>query len=140
MRDLVGGRVVCNNVKDVYRFEALLRESLPFQAGPVERQDYIQTPKNGYRALHLNFRLHVGKPLARQAIPCEAQIRSRLQDAWAELTHTDIYKHDDLPPTCGPAPRTYPEFWPPPTESRATYGCASVRLQNLPKSSHASIK
>lgn len=95
--DLVGGRVGCNNVEDVYRFEALLRERLPFEAGPVERQDYIHTPKDGYRALHLNFRLDAGTPLAPQAVPCEVQIRSRLQDAWAELSHADIYKHDDLP-------------------------------------------
>ena len=96
--DLVGGRVLCNNVEDVYRFEALLRESLPFESAPVERQDYIETPKNGYRALHLNFRLDVGEPLAPRAIPCEVQIRSRLQHAWAELSHADIYKHNNLPP------------------------------------------
>src|SRR3972149_6534355 len=27
--DLIGGRVVCNNTEDVYRFVALLRERLP---------------------------------------------------------------------------------------------------------------
>lgn len=94
--DLVGGRVVCNNIEDVYRFEALLQERLPFEA-TVERQDYIHTPKDGYRALHLNFRLDVGTPLTPHAVPCEVQIRSRLQDAWAKLSHADIYKHDDLP-------------------------------------------
>ena len=95
--DLVGARVVCNNVEDVYRFESLLMESLPFGTGPIERQDYIETPKNGYRALHLNFRLNVGKPRNLRAIPCEVQIRSRLQDAWAALSHEDIYKRDQLP-------------------------------------------
>lgn len=30
-------------------------------------------------------------------MPCEEQIRSRLQDAWAELSHDDIYKQPDLP-------------------------------------------
>jgi hypothetical protein len=29
-------------------------------------------------------------------VPCEVQIRSRLQDAWAELSHDDIYKQTDL--------------------------------------------
>ena len=95
--DLIGGRVVCNNVEDVYRFEALLCEYLPFDSRPVERQDYIASPKNGYRALHLNFRLDVGEPLAPRLVPCEVQIRSRLQDAWAKLSHADIYKLDDLP-------------------------------------------
>ena len=92
--DLIGGRVVCNNVEDVYRFESLLREQLPFEAGPLKRQDYILSPKDGYRALHVNFGLDVGEPLAPQLVPCEVQIRSRLQDAWAELSHSDIYKHD----------------------------------------------
>ena len=96
--DLVGGRIVCNNVEDVLRFEALLREALPFESGPVERQDYIRAPKDGYRAVHLNFRLNVGQPLAPRNIPCEVQVRTRLQDAWAELSHADIYKHNDLPP------------------------------------------
>ena len=96
--DLVGARVVCNNVEDVYRFEALLRECLPFEPGPVERQDYICSPKHDYRALHLSFRLKVGALLTPRMVPCEVQIRSRLQDAWAELSHADLYKHDDLPP------------------------------------------
>ncbi len=96
--DLVGGRVVCNNVEDVYRFEALLRECLPFESGPPERQDYIRSPKEqGYRALHLNFRLNVGQGFQHEMIPCEVQIRSRLQDAWAEIAHADIYRHDNLP-------------------------------------------
>lgn len=75
-----------------------MRERLPFEAGPIQQQDYIQTPKVGYRALHINFRLDVGAPLAPRAIRCEVQIRSRLQHAWAELSHADIYKHDGLPP------------------------------------------
>ena len=96
--DLVCGRVVCNNVEDVYRFEALLRECLSIESGPLERQDYIRSPKEqGYRALHLNFRLNVGQGFEHEMIPCEVQIRSRLQDAWAKITHADIYKHDNLP-------------------------------------------
>lgn len=97
--DLVGGRVVCNNVEDVYRFEALLRENLPVESGQAERQDYIAKPTNqGYRALHLNFRLDAGESLNREMIPCEVQIRSRLQDAWAEISHADLYKQAGLPP------------------------------------------
>lgn len=95
--DLIGGRVVCNNIEDVYRFEALLRERLPVDAGPAQRQDYIRSPRDGYRALHLNFLLDVGEPLSRRMVPCEVQIRSRLQDAWAELSHADIYNQHDLP-------------------------------------------
>lgn len=95
--DLVGGRVVRNNVEDVNRFEELLNEALSIDSGPVERQDYISQPKDGYRALHLNFRLNVAEGFGYEFIPCEIQIRSRLQDAWAELSHDDIYKQCNLP-------------------------------------------
>jgi putative GTP pyrophosphokinase len=97
--DLVGGRVVCDNVEDVYRFEELLKECLPADSGQIERQDYIDKPKkHGYRALHLNFRLNVSRAPDPELIPCEIQLRSRLQDAWAQLSHGDIYKQQHLPP------------------------------------------
>ena len=97
--DLIGGRVVCNNIEDVYRFAELLKERIPTAFGEFEIQDHIKKPNNGgYRALHVNFRLDVGQhPLHPDLVPCEVQIRSRLQDAWAELSHDDIYKQPNLP-------------------------------------------
>jgi ppGpp synthetase/RelA/SpoT-type nucleotidyltranferase len=97
--DLIGGRVVCNNVEDVYRFVELLREHLPSFPGTVDVQDQIAQPNPaGYRAVHINFGLDVGnRPFAPDIVPCEIQVRSRLQDAWAELSHDDIYKADRLP-------------------------------------------
>lgn len=99
--DLVGGRVVCNNVEDVYRFAELLKENLPAYSDWFEIQDQIKQPdKDGYRALHVNFRLNISETLGPDLVPCEVQIRTRLQDAWAELSHPDIYKrpgiNDDL--------------------------------------------
>jgi len=97
--DLIGGRVVCNNTEDVYRFSELLKERLPGAPGEFEIQDHIKNPnKGGYRALHVNFRLDISeRPFQMDLVPCEVQIRSRLQDAWAELSHDDIYKRPDLP-------------------------------------------
>ena len=100
--DLIGARFVCNNIEDVYRFRELLKEALPAE---VTEQDYISKPDDaGYRALHLNFRLgfpdsQSGSPLDffHKKVGCEVQIRSLLQDAWARLSHADIYKGDDLP-------------------------------------------
>jgi len=62
-------------------------------------QDQIKVPnRGGYRALHINFWLDVGDhPFQVERLPCEVQIRSRLQDAWAVLSHDDIYKQEDLP-------------------------------------------
>jgi putative GTP pyrophosphokinase len=96
--DLIGGRVVCNNIEDVYRFAELLKERLAGAPEEFEIQDHIKNPnKGGYRALHVNFRLDIGgHPFAPDRVPCEVQIRSRLQDAWAELSHDDIYKQPDL--------------------------------------------
>ena len=97
--DLLGGRVVCNNIEDVYRFAELLKEQLPSAWGEFEIQDHIKNPNSGgYRALHVNFRLDVGEHLLQpDLVPCEVQIRSRLQDAWSELSHDDIYKQPGLP-------------------------------------------
>lgn len=91
--------MVCNNIEDVYRFVELFKERLPGEWTTFESQDQIASPNaGGYRALHVNFRLDVGEhPFGRDLVPCEVQIRSRLQDAWAELSHDDIYKQPDLP-------------------------------------------
>lgn len=94
--DLIGGRVVCNNVEDVYRFVELLKEALG-GTGHFEVEDLIAKPKGGYRALHVNVRLPVGEYPFQDVVPMEIQIRTRLQDAWAELVHDDIYKNQDIP-------------------------------------------
>jgi putative GTP pyrophosphokinase len=95
--DLIGGRVVCNNVEDVYRFTELLKEQLPVTW--YEVQDHIKAPgDDGYRAVHVNFGLGVGRhPFTPDLVTCEVQMRTRLQDAWAVLTHRDIYKNASLP-------------------------------------------
>jgi hypothetical protein len=98
-RDLVGGRVVCNNIEDVDRFVELLREALPSASAAVEVQDHIRESNDtGYRALHVNFKLDIGQtPFQPELVPCEIQVRTRLQDAWAVLSHDDIYKQQELP-------------------------------------------
>ena len=98
--DLIGGRVVCNNIEDVHRFAELLKERLPlFLDFDLDVQDYISEPKGGgYRALHVNFRLDfVVEHFQMHSVPCEVQIQTRLQNAWAELSHDDIYKQSGLP-------------------------------------------
>ena len=98
--DLIGARVVCNNIEDVYRFRELLKERLARPGDDdFKVQDYISNPQDGgYRALHVDFMLDLSEhPLQRDRVPCEVQIQSRLQDAWAVLTHDDIYKQPELP-------------------------------------------
>ena len=97
--DLVGGRVVCNNVEDVRRFAELLKENSGDVRPLIDEQDYILAPEGrGYRALHLDLKLNVSKTAYDyEIVSCEVQIRTLLQDAWAELAHDDIYKQTRLP-------------------------------------------
>ena len=96
-KDLVGGRVVCNNIEDVRRFVELLKEK-PYWDNYNEK-DYMDEPgEDGYRALHIDLRMNVGEPLSPDIVSCEVQIRTYLQDAWAELSHDDIYKQAHLLP------------------------------------------
>lgn len=98
VNDLIGIRIVCNTIRDVYRFRELLHEALPDDEH-IEEQDYIATPKaSGYRSLHLNFHVPVGTPFPTVRIPCEVQIRTLLQDSWAELVHSDFYKEGSVLP------------------------------------------
>ncbi|MDD9869881.1 MAG: hypothetical protein OXU50_08370 [Gammaproteobacteria bacterium] len=95
-KDLVGGRVVCNNIEDVRRFAELLKGKLCDDYGV---KDYMDKPhENGYRALHINWWMDVGESLSPDIVSCEVQIRTRLQDAWAELSHDDTYKQAHLLP------------------------------------------
>lgn len=91
--DLVGARVVCNNIQDIYRFQQLLSETFFDSEEKPVVQDYLKKLKStGYRGLHVNLGLRVGQPFPTTLIPCEVQIRILLQDCWAELVHDDIYK------------------------------------------------
>lgn len=98
IRDLVGIRVVCNNLGDVSRFCQLLEEKLNDEQ-IINKDDFIRNPQpSGYRAVHFNVYINVSSSFPPNRIPCEIQIRTLLQDAWAELTHDDIYKIDDSLP------------------------------------------
>lgn len=124
--DLIGGRVVCNNIEDVYRFAELLKDQLPSAWGEFEIQDHIKNPNSGgYRALHVNFRLDVGRhPLQPELLPCEVQIRSRLQDFGPNCLTTIFTSSQTFPRISAVGPRIWPKCWPPPTGSRATSGRA----------------
>lgn len=107
--DVVGVRVVCNNVSDVQRFvDLLLRRLGEEKGGPlgmdgpldVAVEDHTAAPtSDGYRAVHVKFRLPTsgGGPFYYATVGCEVQIRTLLQDGWARLSHKDAYKTEDLP-------------------------------------------
>ncbi len=90
--DLVGYRLICNNLQDVERASDLLEQALKSAAIKVGRQDHIKKPKRtGYSALHLDIQLPVSLGGEQMTVGCEVQIRSLLQDSWARLSRADLY-------------------------------------------------
>jgi ppGpp synthetase/RelA/SpoT-type nucleotidyltranferase len=97
--DLVGFRVVCNNIQDIRRVARLLTESLRSDGHRVRRLDYLSRPKkDGYRAIHLNFSVPAALGSASADVSCEIQIRSLLQDSWARLSRVEVYSGEFAPP------------------------------------------
>ncbi|MFT5267808.1 MAG: ppGpp synthetase/RelA/SpoT-type nucleotidyltransferase [Acidimicrobiales bacterium] len=107
IRDLVGLRITCTNLRDIEMVQAAL-DALPLPGSsvmglcfdPGSERDYVIEPKeSGYRGWHVN--LEVGIEVEGKAAPVtiELQVRTLLQDSWGELTHEDTYSKDgELPP------------------------------------------
>ncbi|TXG92832.1 RelA/SpoT protein [Rhodococcus rhodnii] len=97
LHDLVGIKVLCKSPRDLRAFtEALERActtpdaSIRFAIPPI---DYVTAPKDsGYRAYHAVIVVPVSTNHGDLAIKVEVQVKTRLQDAWGELTHEDMYR------------------------------------------------
>lgn len=103
--DLVGARVVCWFLDDCKGFLQMLKASKSLKlSGRVE--DYISNPKpSGYRSIHavanvtyeaVQREARGGLAIKSERMPCEIQIRTKLQDAWGDLTHEFHYKAKDV--------------------------------------------
>nr|WP_251011184.1 hypothetical protein [Variovorax paradoxus] len=104
VKDLIGARVVCWFVDDCYGVLNFIKSSNHFrvaneQTHPVK--DFIKTPQEaGYRAVHVFADVtydsvqKVGDVVTVKPdqILCEIQIRTKLQDAWGDITHEFFYK------------------------------------------------
>jgi putative GTP pyrophosphokinase len=107
-QDLIGARVICWFLDDCYGILEYIQSSEQFEVQLDSLEDYIETPKDtGYRSIHLladivydRVRKVNGKrKVVSDKMVCEIQIRTKLQDAWAELTHEILYK---APSSFGP--------------------------------------
>ena len=99
INDIAGIRVVCSYIEDVYRVEDILMQQKDLVL--VDRTDYIAEPNfNGYRSLHLDFRVPVYLSDRTKFVLAEIQIRSVAMDFWASLEHDLRYKgnKEKLPP------------------------------------------
>jgi putative GTP pyrophosphokinase len=94
--DLIGARVICWFVDDCYGMLDYIQATKQFRIKPLSLEDYIKDPKRtGYRSIHLLAdisydRLKIyrkQRTVVEDIMICEIQIRTKLQDAWAEFTH-----------------------------------------------------
>jgi len=97
--DLMGIRIVCPFIEDLQLVENLIEEH--FEVTEVERKGHTDAFKEfGYEAIHLLIRIPADIARVRGdtgSDVAEIQIRTVLQDAWAEVEHEIFYKAEFNP-------------------------------------------
>jgi len=97
--DLMGIRIVCPFIEDLHLVESLINEH--FEVTEVDRKEHSNTFKEfGYEAIHLLIRIPSDIARVRGDTGtdvAEIQIRTVLQDAWAEVEHEIFYKAEFNP-------------------------------------------
>ena len=101
--DVLGIRIVCPFLEEVELVSDILRELFRVHEFEVKGADY---PSHyfGYESVHFLIRIP-GEFLEHRNLPpgftdnpiCEVQVRTILQEAWAEVEHELIYKSDFSP-------------------------------------------
>ncbi len=97
--DILGIRIVCPFLEDLHKIEACLRET--FKIIETEHKGADRPVHQfGYDSTH--FLIEIPKSILEKAslheeCECEIQIRTLLQDAWAEVEHELIYKAEFSP-------------------------------------------
>lgn len=89
--DVVGMRIVCSFIKDVYTIAEVIRSTGEFVV--KSEKDYIEEPKeSGYRSYHMIVLVPIHLENRTEYIPVEIQIRTVAMDCWASLDHKLRYK------------------------------------------------
>ncbi len=87
LKDLIGVRIICRFLSDVYTISNIIEYHLGFKH--IVSKDYIKHPKeNGYRSYHIIVEIEIDDI----PVPIEIQIRTISQDSWASLDHKMKYK------------------------------------------------
>ena len=93
IHDVVGLRIVCSFLSDVYAIVKLLEDS--DQITVHTKKDYISNPKDsGYSSYHLLVYVPVYLIDGVEMVEAEIQIRTVAMDFWASLEHKLSYKKD----------------------------------------------
>lgn len=92
--DLVGFRIVCQNLEDVYRIKDIMLSDKRLELKGAIQDRIAEPDTSGYRAIQFNivYKLKISDKASPIPITCEIQIKTMLQDSWASLVHRDIYK------------------------------------------------
>lgn len=108
VKDLIGARVVVWFLSDIEGMLQAIRGSHHFEViddGTHPTKDYIVNPQPaGYRAIHLFTKITYDRiatvdrktVIVPEDIICEVQLRTKLQDSWADITHEFFYKAKDV--------------------------------------------
>lgn len=98
--DKAGLRIVVPYLRDTEPVEQLVRE-LFVVIKKERKRDALAYNETGYLGLHLDIRLHEEQAIAYPkfaGLRLEAQVRTIVEGAWAEVTHNNLYKPPaDLP-------------------------------------------
>lgn len=96
VHDIVGLRIVCSFVSDVYRIVDMIKSSEQIKI--VAEKDYIETPKEtGYISYHLIVLVPVYLNNDTEYLEAEIQIRTIAMDFWASIDHKIHYKFAEAP-------------------------------------------
>ncbi len=91
IHDIVGFRIVCSFLSDVYDIVNIIKSSKNFKI--KEENDYIKNPKDtGYSSYHLNILIPIPLEQKLKYVEAEIQIRTVAMDFWASLEHKLQYK------------------------------------------------
>lgn len=91
IKDIVGVRVVCSFIPDVYEVVKVIENSKNIEV--LEKKDYIKNPKDsGYSSFHLIVNVPVHLSTGVKNVKAEIQIRTMAMDFWASLDHKISYK------------------------------------------------
>jgi putative GTP pyrophosphokinase len=99
INDLVGLRIVCTFIEDISSVETAIQNT--FQITEVERKGSNYSFKEfGYESTHILIKIPEDIIKKRGKAGCdiaEIQVRTILQDAWAEVEHELVYKAEFTP-------------------------------------------
>jgi len=94
IHDMVGMRIVCSFLSDVYDMVEIIKKSKQFIIR--EEKDYIRQPKEtGYISYHLNILVPIYLNEKQEYVEAEIQIRTVAMDFWASVDHKLKYKAEE---------------------------------------------